>query len=491
MAFFIRGAAVKGESFQPGVASLSAMIQAKRSSLPTATGLRTMPPRSAANLQFLIAAAVLLAALVLGGGQGTLGDSSVQLLALGLVGVSLWRHVAEEAARLPRIAWLALLPCTLPLLQLLPIPESLWLLPEARQALATELAAAPVDSAQRWSLVPLATERALVWLLPAIALYLSALQLDAGRRKALVGVLVAMAAVNVVLGLAQVAGGTDSALRFYTITNPTEAVGFFANRNHLASLLVIALPFVVVGTARWLGQREEWNAGTVLGLLAGIGLLALLILGIAIARSRAGLLLGMLALLGSLPIVLGLRRRRGTRRVLAVAVALGLTLAVQFALFGILQRLEKDPLEDARFQFLPVALETADAHAPLGSGLGGFRRAFEAGEEAPGAVYINRAHNDYTELWVDAGPFSLIAIGGALIVLAVGIWRARRRGSPGAVALATAAGLGLTLVALHSLGDYPLRTTAVLAAAGFLAGMMLASPREIRLSPAPDGARLA
>ena len=206
-----------------------------------------MPPRSAANLQFLIAAAVLLAALVLGGGQGTLGDSSVQLLALGLVGVSLWRHVAEEAARLPRIAWLALLPCTLPLLQLLPIPESLWLLPEARQALATELAAAPVDSAQRWSLVPLATERALVWLLPAIALYLSALQLDAGRRKALVGVLVAMAAVNVVLGLAQVAGGTDSALRFYTITNPTEAVGFFANRNHLASLLVIALPFVVVG----------------------------------------------------------------------------------------------------------------------------------------------------------------------------------------------------------------------------------------------------
>ena len=51
-------------------------------------------------------------------------------------------------------------------------------------------------------------------------------------------------------------------------------------------------------------------------------------------------------LLASLPIVLGLRRRRrGTRRVLAVAVALGLTLAVQFALFGILQRLQADPLE--------------------------------------------------------------------------------------------------------------------------------------------------
>lgn len=450
-----------------------------------------MPPRSAANLQFVLAAFVLVTALVLGGGQGTLGDSAVQVLALALIAVSLWRHVAEEAARLPRIAWLALLPCALPLLQLLPLPESLWLQPDARQVLASELAAVQVDTAQRWSLVPLATERALAWLLPAVALFLSALQFDAGQRKTLGGVLVAMAAVNVVLGLAQLAGGTDSALRFYTITNPTEAVGFFANRNHLASLLVIALPFVVVGTARWLGQRDEWDPGTVLGLLAGIGLLVLLILGIAIARSRAGLLLGMLALLGSLPIVLGLRRRRGTRRVLAVAVALGLTLVVQFALFGILQRLEKDPLEDARFQFLPVASATADEHAPLGAGLGGFRRAFEAEKVAPLAVYINRAHNDYIELWVDAGPMGLLAIAGALIVLAVAIWRARRNGSPGTVALATAAGLGISLVALHSLGDYPLRTTAMLAAAGLLAGVLLATPREIRLSPAPDGDRLA
>lgn len=450
-----------------------------------------MPPRSTANLQFVLAAFVLVTALVLGGGQGTLGDYAVQLLALALVAVSLWRHATDEAARLPQTTWLAVLPIALPLLQLLPIPESLWLQPEARQALVAELAVVQIDPAQRWTLVPLATERAFAWLLPAVALFLSAMQMESGQRKTLLGVLVAMAAINVVLGLAQLAGGTDSALRFYMITNPTEAVGFFANRNHLASMLVITLPFVVVGTARWLGHREEWSPGTVLGLLGGIGLLALLILGIAIARSRAGLLLGMLALLGSLPIVLALRRRRGTRRVLAVAVALGLTLVVQFALFGILQRLEKDPLEDARFQFLPVALATAEEHAPLGAGLGGFRRAFEAEEVAPFSVYINRAHNDYIELWVDAGPIGLLAMAGALIVLAVGIWRARRNGSPGTVALATAAGLGIALVALHSLGDYPLRTTAVLATVGLLAGIQLATPREIRLSRASVGARLA
>jgi hypothetical protein len=49
-----------------------------------------------------------------------------------------------------------------------------------------------------------------------------------------------------------------------------------------------------------------------------------LILGIAITRSRAGLLLGMLAVFGSLPIVMSLRMQRGTKRILALAVGIAL-----------------------------------------------------------------------------------------------------------------------------------------------------------------------
>lgn len=458
-----------------------------------------MPTRYANQIQFFLAATLVVAGLVLGGGQGTLGDSLVQLLALALVAVCLLRHATDPQARLPRIAWLAAVPCAVALFQLLPIPEGLWLQPEARQGLAAEWTAGQVVPVHRWSLVPLATERAFLWLLPAAALFIAALQLDADQRKYLLALVVAMAVLSVVLGLAQLAGGKDSALRFYAITNPTEAVGFFANRNHLASLLAVALPFVVVGTARWLGRREQWDAATLLGLLAGIGMVALLILGIAIARSRVGLLLGMMGLLGSLPIVLGLRRRRGTRRALAAAVALGLTLVVQFALFGILQRLEKDPLEDERFRYLPIATAVAESHAPLGAGLGGFRRAFEAGDPAPTSHYVNHAHNDYAELWIDAGP--LAALAGLLLLCAwcLAMWRAwRRTGSPsaGERGLALAAGLALLLLALHSMGDYPLRTTAMLAVAGVLAGVIAApSPRdglrEIHLSPDEDGARLA
>ena len=439
-----------------------------------------------ARLQMFLAAATLVAALVLGGGQGTLGDGLVQLMSLALVVACMRRHASDPDARLPPVAWLAAVPLLLPLVQLLPLPEGLWSLPAARRELAAELAAAGVDPATRWSLVPLATERALVWLLPAAALFLSTLQLQAGSRTVMLQLVVAGAAASAVLGLAQLAGGPESALRLYAQTNPTEAVGFFANRNHLASLLAVSLPLVVVGTAVWYSRCEELDARALFGLAVGAGLVALMILGIAISRSRAGLLLGMLALLGSLPIVLALRRRRGTRRALAVAVSLGLMLVVQFALFGILQKMEKDPLEDGRFQYLPVVQAAAREHAPLGSGLGGFRRAFEAEYKTPGTAYVNHAHNDWAEVWLEGGWLGrllLLAAAGGLVVSGWRVWRPGRHGSAGQRAIARVAWLGMLLLALHSLGDYPMRKTAILAVAGVLAACLVAPGRPAFAHP--------
>lgn len=461
-----------------------------------------MPPMHfPARLQFGLAALVLVAALVLGGGQGTLGDSAVQLAALVLMAVCFWRHALDEDARLPGAAALAVVVLAIPVLQLLPLPESLWLLPDARDTLHSELAVANLEPTARVSLVPASTERALFWLLPAVALFLASLQLSSGSRQRLLALVVAMAAVSVVLGLAQLFGGNESPLRFYDITNAGASVGFFANRNHLASLLAVSLPLVVVGTMAWYQRREAFDARTTLGVAAGIGLVALLILGIAIARSRAGLLLGMLGLLLSLPLVLRMRRRRGTRRALTLALALGFTLVMQFALFGILQRLEQDPLEDARFQILPVAMQAAGEHSPWGAGLGGFQRAFEARDPAPGTAYINHAHNDWLELWIDAGFLGLSVAALALAWLIIATWRAWLRAGRGASAAQSApvlvSALALLLLGLHSLGDYPLRTTALLAIAGLLAGVLLAGranpgkkPREIHLPPEPDGARL-
>ena len=65
--------------------------------------------------------------------------------------------------------------------------------------------------------------------------------------------MLAVGLISVLIGLIQVAQGERSPLRFFEFTNPTEAVGFFANRNHFAALIyclmLFALAWIVLGLA--------------------------------------------------------------------------------------------------------------------------------------------------------------------------------------------------------------------------------------------------
>ena len=56
-------------------------------------------------------------------------------------------------------------------------------------------------------------------------------------------------AVAIVLGLWQMLEGPDSPLYFYTLSNRGLAVGWFANRNHLASFLASCVPMVALKCA--------------------------------------------------------------------------------------------------------------------------------------------------------------------------------------------------------------------------------------------------
>jgi len=435
-----------------------------------------------ARSQFALACLVLCAAVVLGGGQGTLGDSVVQALSLGLIGLALWRHHGHAGVQLPAWAWIAAIPLLLPLLQLLPVPDALWGWPAERTRIAAEWSAAGVEPVTRLGLVPIGAERALAWMLPGVALFLTGLQLSARQRGMLAAVFVVLACITAVLGLAQLAGGNDSPLRFYQITNTGSAVGFFANRNHHASFMAMALPFVLVGAVWWVNERREADASQALWLVAGIGLAALLIAGIAIANSRAGLALGLLGLALAVPAALSLRRRAGVRRVLAVAIVVGLALGVQFGLLGVMQQLQRDPLQDDRFRTTPLVLEAARQNAPLGSGLGSFRQVFETYEgKVTNPEYINHAHNDAAELWLTGGWLTLVLavpLAAAFAWAGWSAWRPGGSGSRGGKALRQVAWTALLLVLLHSLVDYPLRTTAHLALFGLLAAFLSRPPQE-------------
>jgi O-antigen ligase len=452
-----------------------------------------------ARLQWHLAALLLACALVLGGGQGTLGDTWCQVLALALVACCLWRNASEPSARLPRAAWLAGLALLLPALQLLPIPEGLWQSSSAREHLASQLASVGLAHTPTLSLDPVSTQRAMLWMLPAVALYLAGLQFRGDQRFRLVAVFVGIALLGMLLGISQLAGGVGSPLHFYEVTNYGKSVGFFANSNHYAIQMAMALPLVLVGTAAWvnhLGAAGDHVASRapLLWWLLGGGIAIALMLGIALARSRAGIGLGVLGVLLSVPATLALRNGRGTVRVMVVGAVLAAALIVQFALFGIVQRIEQGVGDDARLQYASLTLELAADYAPLGTGLGGFRRAFEGFDrEAPvEGVYVNHAHNDAAELWLEAGWALPVVALPLLLVFAWAGWKVWRGGggtSPASTGLRRAAWISLLLVLLHCLVDYPLRTTAHLALLGLLASMLVAGPRKRTSTTASDAAQ--
>jgi O-antigen ligase len=455
--------------------------------------LRTRTPRT------LVAglAALLLLALVLGGGtrQGLLGDFVVQLAALPLLALGLVVLAGGERRREWRWPLLLLAAIVvLPLLQLLPLPPALWSRLPGREALVAGFEAAGMELPWlAWSVSPQATWHAWGFLLPPVAVFLAALQLDARARRVIaMGVLV-FAVLAVALGLAQLMGGRDSALYFHDITNRGSSVGFFANRNHHAALLYTLLP---VAAAWAIGSLHDERPGRGLAVLLCIGLGVVLMLGLGMAVSRAGLLLAMLAGVGILAVAWqggGARRSVAARAVLGMGVV-GVVLVVQFGLFGILQRLERDPMDDYRFQIAGVVGEVARAHAPWGSGMGTFVPVYAANEPAEVMLgaYVNRAHNDWLELWLEAGVAGLVL---AAVFVAWWAWATirvwRNRAGRGArrvprfasaldAGLARAASLGVALLLLHSLLDYPLRTTALACVFAWLCAMMLRAPPDPR-----------
>src|SRR5215467_12133009 len=218
------------------------------------------------SLRVVPCGALLVACLALGGGTsaGFLSDVVLQLVAVPVLLVCLWR--LWDA---PPSAWHArpeLLFCAavvlVPLLQLVPLPPSLWTTLPNRQLLVGTFELLERDLP--WmpiSVLPRATWLSALSLLPPLAVFLSTLLLGYRERRLLCLLLLGIGILSVFVGLSQVAQGPQSALRFFEITNPSEAVGFFANRNHFAALLyaltLFAAVWVIEAAAGVNAERSE------------------------------------------------------------------------------------------------------------------------------------------------------------------------------------------------------------------------------------------
>ncbi len=441
---------------------------------------------------FYLTAGVVLVALVLGGATraGFLGDAVLQLMALPLLWFALIGLI--ESRETSRVRWvlsgLAMV-VALPLLQLVPLPPSIWTSLPGRSAITStyELLGDPLP-AFPLTVSPEATWLSALSLVPAVAIFLGVLTLGYEQRRHVSLVIVAVAVVSVFLGLLQVAGGPNSGLRFYTVTNASEAVGFFANRNHFAAFLYVAMLFCFC----WLFETSEalaearaakFDSKTVIYFAVFAVALIVLLAGQLMARSRAGLLLSVGALIAGFIIVMKGRRAGGKRylpKFLLAAIAIVVAACSPFALFRILDRFGTEAVSDARVAIIRNTISAAEAYMPLGSGLGTFVPVYQTFEKPSdiAVTYVNHAHNDLLELWVETGIPGLLLLSGCIVWLArraIAAWTAAEADDTRRIDrdLMRSAAVVIGLLLAHSLVDYPLRTSANLAVFAFAAGLLV------------------
>ncbi|HET9810777.1 MAG TPA: O-antigen ligase family protein [Sphingomicrobium sp.] len=421
----------------------------------------------------IVAAYLLLCILLGGSAQGVWTNLILQVAGLGLIAwAGLARRSAGDQDANPLVLQLICACAALViLLQLIPLPARIWTeLPGREQlAAALRLDGRPTPS-MTVSEAPYDTLLTLLSVLPAIAAYVATRLLHPSPRW-LAGAVVIGMVISIALGALQVAGGAQSWAYFYEITN-TGAVGVFANRNHMATLLLAAAPFA---TALLASSRVS-RAGSAQGRIAlGSAMLVLVLVGIVLNGSLAALALIIPVLIASAALVpAAVRWRRLALPIAAIASIGGLAI---LAVSPISTAGGEATSVESRQRIWATSFEAVSHSFPVGTGLGTFEQVYRQFEDpaAVGVQYVNHAHNDYLELVLElgaAGLFLLLAFIAWWSVTAVKIWT-----SPLTTAFGRAATIVSAAILAHSIVDFPLRTASIAAIFAVALALMLRRPR--------------
>lgn len=426
---------------------------------------------------------VLLFVAVLSGGGGVaygLANLLVQIVALAalaLNGDAVKRFAADAPKPLVGLVAITLL---LPLLQLVPLPPQTWENLPGRDLLEEAIAAA---SAPGWRPLTVNTARTFVaftGLIAPFAVLVFGWRSTAAALHRAVLALVCLGVASVLLGAFQVLDGGQVGLLYPEAKMPGVLFGLFANRNSTAIFLVSCLLLLCT-----LPHQRPLSPKWLAKLVAAV----LLVTGVILTQSRTGLVLlalpaGLLVLQG----VVHLAERKGRIGAARLPLGVGMIVLAGLAIVAgtvaglpgsrletVLARFEQTqeqrPLiwEDARF--------SVERYWPAGAGMGTFDEVFQIDEslENISPRRAGRAHNDYLELAVEAGPFALV------IVLGWAVWTIRAAGlavgGPGRWLGLASAGI-LAAVALQSLLDYPLRNQTMLCVTAFAVAVLARQKRQ-------------
>ncbi|HEY5852214.1 MAG TPA: O-antigen ligase family protein [Lysobacter sp.] len=388
-----------------------------------------------------------------------------------------WKWNAEAGAQRV-LAIVCLAAIALALLQLMPLPPYLHVRLPGRGSIIADLAQA--QQPQGWLPLTLdrrGTVRALLALVVFSSFWVLSCTLTNAARLRLLKVALVLAALMAMLGYAQSASGARSGLRFHTFHHPIGAIGLFANRNHFACLMAMLTPLAIALGVRS-HVRERLPAAAAWYVVA-----AMLLLAAALSLSRTGMVLASVAAVVTVLLMrqrpVAASARQGESALLSIAPVASIAVAVAgiavYAWDGIRQRMQQDPLEDLRWQYLRYGWDAALAYLPWGAGWGSFKSVYPAFEpiEAMREVYALHVHDDVLETLIEAGLPGVVLLLAAFVTV---VHAARKniiaRNSDASIL--SAAAIAAFVPMAHSFVDYPLRTHAVAVVLALVLSLLMA-----------------
>lgn len=346
-----------------------------------------------------------------------------------------------------------------PLLQLIPLPVTVWNDLPGRGVPGGILYAAQAGVTRMpFSLYKQGTFLAALSLIVPAASFVAGLQASAKARDLIMFSIVLFAFAGAVLGVFQVARGGGLDLGIYSEIHDGYAIGFFANRNHEASLMLIAIPF-----SAHLIQTRNWVPRVKLYVI--IGVIILFSLAVLSTISRAGLVLLPVSIASAIIISFGNGRDGkmwlGLLAALLMLIVAALLLEMSSVGSAVIHRFFVVD-NDLRRQIWVNTTAAIKEFWPAGSGVGSFVPIYGMFEDldSVNVLWVNHAHNDYLEIILETGIFGV----GILMSYAVCIIYNVTRKFPKELRSQRSAGVSAILILLlHSLVDYPLRTSLLMA----------------------------
>lgn len=404
-----------------------------------------------------------------------------------------WRN-AWSSARY--VAMFVIAMVLLIVVHLIPLPPAIWTLLPGRGVIENVYTEAGMSLP--WlpvSMTQARTWNALFSLAAPISVLLLALCVQSSSQTALARFVLLIGLLSGLIGLLQAIGPSNGPLYFYRITNSSEAVGLFANRNHQAMILACLFPLLAANLTLQKGSPESLQFQRILTVATGMFLIPLLL----VTGSRSGVLLGAIGLAAAFwiyqpPVVVGrsgaMKGTDKSKKIIGLAGAmLFITiLTVVASRAKSIQRLfGSDPSADLRFEALPYIWKASWTYFPFGSGVGSFVEVYKIVEpyHLLSPSYLNHAHSEPLELLLTGGLPAIALMIVAVFMWAIATWRLHRKGRNSSQRRPTEDVLGRTgtaicfLLALASIADYPLRvpSLAMLFAVG-VAWLSIASRRK-------------